>query len=78
VLKIDERVDDAPGMSNDLLHWPGDDGSKSEFEAIAYSPRSKSFAIVQEDIVGKKSGRLHAHVLDVSINATSNEIVRPL
>jgi hypothetical protein len=77
VLKIDARVDDTPGTPNDLLQWPDDDGAKSEFEAIAYSPRSKSFAIVQEDIVGKKSGRLHAHVLDVSINSTSNEIVRP-
>jgi hypothetical protein len=75
ILKVAGRVDDSPGMPNDLLRWPEKDDSASEFEAIAYSPRSKSFVIVQEMVVGKEGGRLHPHITEVSINSTSNEIV---
>jgi hypothetical protein len=78
ILKVAGRVDDSPGTPNDLLPWPSDRGVRSEFEAIAYSPRSKTFALVQEDVVGKKTGRLHAHVYEININATSNEVVSPL
>jgi hypothetical protein len=78
ILKVARRVDDSPGTPNDLLPWPSDLGVRSEFEAIAYSPRSKTFALVQEDVVGKETGRLHAHVYEININVTSTEIVSTL
>lgn len=50
--------------NNKLLEWPGDDGSDSQFEVLAYNLSSKSFVAVQE-MIEHDDGHLHAKMFDV-------------
>lgn len=56
--------------TNRLLTWPGDDGSESEFEVLAYNATSGTYLIIQESVVNA-SGSLVPRVLEVSLTNTS-------
>lgn len=64
ILEVDPRFGVEERTKNALLGWPGDDGSDSQFEVLAYNISSKAFVAVQE-MIEHDDGKLHAKMFDV-------------
>jgi hypothetical protein len=64
VFRVGPTVTVGDGSGNGLLSWPGDDGTDSQFECLAYNMTSADFVAVQEMIVA--DGSMSARVFDVN------------
>lgn len=66
ILRVGQAFHDVPGSGNELMQWPDDDGSDSQFEALAYNMTSDSFVAVQE--VVELNGELRPRMFDIKFS----------